>query len=49
MIGHHLGVPGAQNPDGELRGRITDYGEQEDSPEVRLYRATSNIRFHLSA
>ncbi len=48
-LGHHLGVPGAQNPDGELLGHITDYGEQDDTPEVRLYRTTSNIRFHCDA
>jgi hypothetical protein len=45
-LGHHLGVPGAQNPDGELLGHIKDYGEQADSPNVRLYRTASNIRFH---
>jgi len=45
-LGHHLGVPGAQNPDGDLLGHVKDYGEQADSPNVRLYRTTSNIRFH---
>ena len=48
-LGHHLGVPGAQNPDGELLGHIKDYGEQAESPDVRLYRTTSNIRFHCDA
>lgn len=46
VLGHHLGVPGAQNPDGELLGHVTDYGEQTDSPHVRLYRTAGNIRFH---
>lgn len=45
-LGHHLGVPGAQNPDGELLGHVKDYGEQADSPNVRLYRTTGSIRFH---
>ena len=45
-LGHHLGIPGAQNPDGELLGHVTDYGEQTDSPNVRLYRTAGNIRFH---
>jgi hypothetical protein len=45
-LGHHLGVPGAQNPDGELLGHVKDYGEQTDSPNVRLYRTASDIRFH---
>lgn len=45
-LGHHLGVPGAQNRDGELLGHVKDYGEQVATPNVRLYRTTSNIRFH---
>jgi hypothetical protein len=48
-IGHHLGVPGAQNPDNELLGHVKDYGETTDNPFVRLYRTTSNIRFHCDA
>jgi len=48
-LGHHLGVPGAQNPQNELLGHVRDYGEQSDSPNVRLYRTTSNIRFHCDA
>ena len=48
-IGHHLGVPGAQNPQNELIGHVKDYGEQANSPEVRLYRPTSNIDFHCDA
>ena len=45
-IGHHLGVPGAQNPANELLGHVTDYGERADDPFVRLYRTAANIRFH---
>jgi hypothetical protein len=48
-LGHHLGVPGAQNPDGELLGHVKDYGEQADAPNVRLYRTSGNIRFHCDA
>jgi hypothetical protein len=48
-LGHHLGIPGAQNPDGELLGHVKDYGEQADSPNVRLYRTASDIRFHCDA
>lgn len=49
VLGHHLGVPGAQNPDGELLGHVKDYGEQVDSPHVRLYRTAADIRFHCDA
>ena len=48
-IGHQLGLPGAQNPQGELLGHVKDYGEQADSPNVRLYRTMSNINFHCDA
>lgn len=48
-IGHHLGVPGAQNPQQELLGHVRDYGETRDNPFVRLYRTPSNIDFHCDA
>ncbi len=48
-LGHHLGIPGAQNAHGELLGHVIDYGEQADSPDVRLYRTTSNIDLHCDA
>jgi hypothetical protein len=48
-IGHHLGVPGAQNPQQELLGHVRDYGEARDNPFVRLYRTPSNIDFHCDA
>lgn len=48
-IGHHLGMPGAQNPANELLGHVTDYGERADDPFVRLYRTAANIRFHCDA
>lgn len=46
-IGHHLGVPGAQNPDQELLGHVRDYAEND--PTVRLYRTPHNINFHCDA
>jgi len=49
VIGHLLGVPGAQNAQGELLGHVKDYGEQSDTPNVRLYRTPSNIDFHCDA
>jgi len=45
-MAQHLGRPGPQNPEGELLGHVTDYGEQAANPMVRLYRTTSNIDFH---
>lgn len=48
-IGHHLGIPGAQNPDEELLGHVRDYGEAGGNPVVRLYRTSSNIDFHCDA
>ena len=46
-IGHHLGTPGAQNPDQELLGHVRDYHEADST--VRLYRTASNINFHCDA
>lgn len=48
-IGHHLGVPGAQNPDNELLGHVVDYGEEAANPNVRRYRTAGNIDFHCDA
>ncbi len=48
-IGHLLGLPGAQNAQGELLGHVRDYGEQANSPNVRLYRTPANINFHCDA
>ena len=46
-LGHHLGEPGAQNPQQELLGEVKDYGEQD--PNVRLYRTPHNINLHCDA
>ncbi len=48
-VGHHMGIPGAQNPDQELLGHVRDYQEAEDNPHVRLYRTAANIEFHCDA
>ena len=48
-IGHHLGLPGAQNPQDELLGHVVNYGEEKDNPHVRRYRTTGHIDFHCDA
>jgi len=48
-LGHHLGLPGAQNPQDELLGHVVDYSEEKDNPIVRRYRTTGNIDFHCDA
>jgi hypothetical protein len=45
-IGQHLGEPGAQNPQEELLGHVTDYGEDTANPFVRRYRTAGDIAFH---
>jgi hypothetical protein len=45
-LGQHLGVPGAQNPDGERLGHVTDTGEEASSPFVRRYRTAGEIAYH---
>ena len=46
-VGLHLGVPGAQNPDGDLLGHVRDTGA--DPRAARAYRTASNIAFHCDA
>jgi alpha-ketoglutarate-dependent taurine dioxygenase len=45
-MGLHLGRPGAQNPQGELLGHVTDYAEERDNPNVRRYRTAGDIAYH---
>lgn len=45
-IGQHLGTPGAQNPQGELLGHVTDTGEEATNPNIRRYRTAGDIAFH---
>jgi hypothetical protein len=46
-FGQYLGVPGAQNPAGDLLGHVRDTGE--DVRAVRAYRTASDISFHCDA
>ena len=48
-LGLHLGRPGAQNPQGDLLGHVVDTGDDAADPFVRLYRTSSNIRYHCDA
>jgi len=48
-LGLHLGRPGAQNPQGDLLGHVTDTGDDSTDPFVRLYRTASNIAYHCDA
>jgi len=45
-LGHHLGIPGGQNPQEELLGHVRNYGEDADNPFVRKYRTAANIAYH---
>lgn len=46
-FGQHLGIPGAQNPEGDLLGHVRDTGQSPD--RVRHYRTRVNINFHCDA
>ena len=47
-IGHHLGLPGAQNAAQELLGHVRNYADSGPGM-VRQYRTTENILFHCDA
>jgi hypothetical protein len=44
-FGLHLGIPGAQNPQGDLLGQVRDTGAPPDG-SVRQYRTREDIDFH---
>ena len=44
-LGQHLGIPGAQNPRGDLLGHVRDEG-YDDQTAVRAYRTRTRINFH---
>ncbi len=48
-LGLQLGRPGAQNPQGDLLGHVTDTGEDASDPFVRLYRTSAQIAYHCDA
>ncbi|MGI9326607.1 MAG: TauD/TfdA family dioxygenase [Pseudomonadales bacterium] len=45
-FGQHLGIPGLQNPHGDLLGHVIDTGDASTDPLVRLYRTSANINYH---
>ena len=49
LLGHLVGVPGAQNAQEELLGHVRDYGEKSTDPNARLYRTPKEIGFHCDA
>jgi len=48
-FGLHLGIPGAQNAQGDLLGHVVDTGEDASAPFVRRYRTAGDIAFHCDA
>jgi len=45
-LGLHLGIPGAQNPQEDLLGHVTDMGEEATNAFVRRYRTAGDIAYH---
>lgn len=45
-LGLHLGIPGAQNPRGDLLGHVRD---ERKGGDIRLYETSENIAFHCDA
>lgn len=48
-LGLHLGVPGAQNEEGDLLGHVKDLSATARHADERLYRTNKSIRFHCDA
>lgn len=46
LFGHHFGIPGAQNPEGDLLGHVRD---QRTGQDVRYYRTNKAIAVHCDA
>ena len=42
-LGHHFGIPGAQNPEGDLLGHVRD---QRTGADVRYYRTNKELAVH---
>lgn len=42
-LGHHFGIPGAQNPEGDLLGHVRD---QRSGGDVRYYRTSKELAVH---
>jgi hypothetical protein len=45
-LGHHFGIPGAQNPEGDLLGHVRD---QRTGQDVRYYRTNKELAVHTDA
>lgn len=48
-FGLHLGIPGAQNVQGDLLGHVIDTGRNRSDPMIRLYQTPENIGYHCDA
>lgn len=48
-FGLHFGLPGAQNPGGDLLGHVLDQKSGEADVSIRAYRTRKNIAFHCDA
>ncbi len=45
-FGLHLGIPGSQNPAGDVLGHVIDTGAAKDDALSRLYKTAANIDYH---
>ena len=48
-LGLHLGIPGTQNPQGDLLGHVRDTRSKEDQDSGRFYKTSKNINYHCDA
>jgi hypothetical protein len=48
-LGRHLGICGAQNPEGDLLGHVRDQRTGADDVTIRAYRTNIDIAFHCDA
>jgi hypothetical protein len=48
-IGSHLGIPVAQNPQGDLLGHVYDHGRAYGQIDVRGYETNAHLPFHTDA
>jgi hypothetical protein len=48
-FGLHLGLPGGQNPAGDLLGHVRDSGARAQDEFVRLYQTAADIAYHCDA
>ncbi|WP_405239227.1 TauD/TfdA family dioxygenase [Lentisalinibacter orientalis] len=48
-FGLHLGIPGTQNPEGDLLGHVIDTRSAADRDSGRYYKTAKNIAYHCDA